>query len=94
MLRLNDKNQNLVALLCSTMPEDIRINLMRDLNTIYKNGVYAKDTGVEGKKNDFQSIHFSYYNRYSTRVFFPLFFTLYTLYTYLNTFTCREIIPL
>jgi len=60
--------------MCSTMPENIRVNLMHDLNTIYKKGVYDKDTRSEGERNDFQAIHFSYYNRYCTRVCFFFFF--------------------
>jgi len=78
MLRINDKNHDLIALLCSTMPEEIRVNLMRDLKFIYENGVYFKNTQEEGERNDFQAIHFSYYNRYSTRVFFGGLLTLHT----------------
>lgn len=73
MLRINDKNRNLVALLCSTMPQDIRVNLMRDLNTIYTDAIRAKDTRAQGEMNDFESIHFSYYNRYSRRVFIYIY---------------------
>jgi hypothetical protein len=74
MLRINDKNRDLVALVCSTMPENIQVNLMHDLNTIYEKGVYDKDTRSEGERNDFQAVHFSYYNRYCTRVCFFFFF--------------------
>ena len=68
MLRINDKNLDLIALICSTMPEDIRRRLMRDLNIIYEQGIFNKDTQAEGERNDFESVHFSYYTRYSTRV--------------------------
>lgn len=79
MLRINDKNRNLVALLCLTMPQDIHFNVMRDLNTIYTDAIHAKDTRAQGEMNDFESIHFSYYNCYSRRVFI---YFIYMLYVY------------
>ena len=69
MLRVNDKHRDLLALLCSTMPHNIRSNLFRDLNMIYTHAIHDKDTQAEGAQNDFESIHFSYYNCYSRRVF-------------------------
>ena len=62
MLRINDKNCDLITLLCLTMLEEIRVNLMCDLNIIYENGIYSKNTQEEGERNDFQAIHYSYYN--------------------------------
>ena len=68
MLRINDKNKNLMAIILPNMPKNLRCNLLKDLGTLYPNLAYI-DTATEPEriKESFVATHFSYYNRYSNK---------------------------
>ena len=72
MLRINDANKNLLALIIASMPPHLRKCLMDTIDLAYRERVKHCDTKAANGKHVFGSIHFSYYNRYSKRVCFIL----------------------
>jgi len=56
------------------MPMALRRILIDTIDTIYRGRLKFVDSKKNGEKHVFDSIHFSYYNRYSKRVCAAAFF--------------------
>ena len=68
ILKIQDINEDLLALLVANMPDPLRRELIDAIDSIYKDCFTIIDTQKAGPRHTFDSIHFSYYNRYSKRV--------------------------
>ncbi|KAF9521729.1 hypothetical protein CPB83DRAFT_185036 [Crepidotus variabilis] len=71
MVRLNDVNQNLLALIVATMPLDLRARLLDIVNLSFAQGLRFVDSKLEGFLNIHHSVHLSRYNRFAFQVCSP-----------------------
>jgi hypothetical protein len=67
-MRINDKHNDLIALICANMPKDLRDTLLAKIQFIYPDVVKCINTAEEGFENSFPSAHFCVWFRYATRV--------------------------
>jgi hypothetical protein len=74
ILKIEDAEEGLLALIVATMPETLRRNLIDAVDTVYRGRLKSVDSKKNGERHVFDSIHFSYYNRYSKRVSVCLLF--------------------
>lgn len=68
MVEIKDKNGQTTAFLGPQMPEELRRNLMDNLQAMYPGELKTTDTAKEGVGLGFGAIHYCWYNRYSTQV--------------------------
>jgi len=69
IIRINDVNNKLIAMVCSTMPNYIRKHLVNTMQAIFGSQFGYTDTvSQESGSTPFPAYHFHYYNRYSTQV--------------------------
>lgn len=73
VIRINDKQDGLLALIVPTMPEKIRSSLFPNLDTIFpgymkKINTASRRNNSPGTTNHFTALNLSIYNRYSNRV--------------------------
>ena len=54
------------------MPPRLRQDLIDAIDAIYRSRLVAINTQTTGEKHSFDSVHFSYFNRFSKRVGHPL----------------------
>jgi hypothetical protein len=68
ILEIQDVNEDLLALIIANMPETLRRDLFDAIDSVFAGRCTMVDTRNAGSTHVFDSIHFSYYNRYSKRV--------------------------
>lgn len=68
ILQIDDKNNSLLSLISSSMPDHIQRNLLDSLEIIFPGVLKDKDTSSEGSLNSFLAVHFSWYNCFSENV--------------------------
>jgi hypothetical protein len=68
ILKIQDVNEDLLALIIANMPETLRRDLVDAIDSVFMGRFKKADTHGAGSTHVFDSIHFSYYNRYSKRV--------------------------
>lgn len=61
-------NRRTLAHLGAQLPLALRGRLFDKLEAVFPNQLYQMDTEEEGLENRFQCLHFSWYNRSTTRV--------------------------
>lgn len=67
-IRINDKRGNMMAMICPTMPQNMRRPLMSIFKSTFSENFGAIDT-TQGKAIiRFPAYHFHYYNRYNVQV--------------------------
>ncbi|KDR70585.1 hypothetical protein GALMADRAFT_144489 [Galerina marginata CBS 339.88] len=67
VLRIDDKNGNLLLLLIPTMPENLREFLVSNLEVLWPDHFKVMDTSEEGLLHLFDCLHFTFYNCFSTQ---------------------------
>jgi hypothetical protein len=72
---------DLLALIISNMPEDLRRTLLDNLDIVFPGAIKHADTSAEGFSNTFLAVHMSWYNRFSEHVC-----SVFTLFRKLNRF--------
>lgn len=65
MLRINKKGGDCLAIFAS-MPEHLKANLLDLLCLLFPNTIKDVDTALEGMDYEYESIHWDWYNQYST----------------------------
>jgi hypothetical protein len=76
MLRVNDVNHDLLVLICTNMPNELKPCLLDSISLIYPNLLKHTDSKAEGNTDAFfHAIHFDWYNRYTTGVS-PIFISM------------------
>ena len=73
VLRVNDKNGDILFMIIPTMPQAIRDMLVAKLSLLWPNEFKDIDSEVLGIEHLFECLHFSIYNRYSINVSCLLF---------------------
>jgi len=68
ILKIDDAHSNLLALIVANMPSSLRRNLIDTIDTVYCGRLNVVDSQKNGEMHVFESVHFSFYNRYSKRV--------------------------
>lgn len=68
MIRINEQDGSLLALIIPTMPTSIRKHLLDNFMTVFPGKLKTTDTQAEGEGYFFECLHLSWYNRYSTKV--------------------------
>ncbi|PPQ79776.1 hypothetical protein CVT26_012365 [Gymnopilus dilepis] len=67
ILRINDRNDELMVLVLPHMPSYLRQDLMHTIEIIYRDVLREMDSEVAGLHHKFPAIHFQWWNRYSKR---------------------------
>lgn len=57
-----------MVVICPSLPEDLRQNLLDRLESVFPQAIRNTDSKSQGSDHSFEAIHFSWYNRYSTKV--------------------------
>ncbi|KAL0572527.1 hypothetical protein V5O48_009431 [Marasmius crinis-equi] len=65
-VRVLDEHEKILTFLLSRLPEKLRLHLIGKLKVLFDGALREVDTEQEGNP-DFESIHLSYWNRYTTR---------------------------
>lgn len=69
ILRINDVSQDLLALVCTNMPDVLKSHLLDAVRLIYPSLIKHTESEAEGNTDSFfHALHFDWYNRYSTLV--------------------------
>jgi len=68
-LRINDKNRDMLVLVCANMPANLRDTLLGKIDLVFPDEIKDLDTEAEGDKHSFIARHYTYWNRYATRVY-------------------------
>ncbi|KAF9529451.1 hypothetical protein CPB83DRAFT_893541 [Crepidotus variabilis] len=67
MVRIEDVNNDLLALIIGTMPQDLRLRLVDIVNLSFGMPLRFVDSKLEGFNHIHQSVHVSRYNRFALR---------------------------
>lgn len=68
ILKLDDANNGLLALVVANMPQQLRRDLIDTIDNVFRDRLTSSDSQKTGSAHTFDSIQFSFYNRYSKRV--------------------------
>lgn len=81
-LELRDLDGSLMAYICGTMPENLKLSLLKFLLLSLEDegALVRKDLDDQDRTSTFEALHFSWYNRHATRVkkFTALLFNTFT----------------
>lgn len=67
-LRVNSKNGDFAAIILPDMPSNLRSNLMNTLKLVFPGKIKQTSSELQGENFTFESLHFSWYNRFHLRV--------------------------
>lgn len=68
VLRVNDKNGNILFMIIPTLPQDLRLLLVAKLSLLWPDQFKNIDSEFLGIEHLFECLHFSIYNRFSVDV--------------------------
>lgn len=67
-VQIKDTSKKTLVHLGATLPPHLRLGLFDRLEAVFPQGLRETDTQSEGAENVFECLHFSWYNRSTTRV--------------------------
>ena len=71
-MRINNKNRDMLVLVCPDMPANLRDTLLGKFDLVFPGKIKDLDTEAEGDNHSFIARHYTYWNCYATRVYFFL----------------------
>ena len=67
-LKILDANGGLIAMICCSMPENLRKDMFPNLQSVFGDSLKSVNTMEMGEDNEFLTYNFDYWNRYCTDV--------------------------